>query len=68
MGYALYRGAIRRERPAFQPTLPLLTNLNYFYPVAGARRQPPKSRWSGFCAGAAGNSSTEYGYTKIRTM
>ena len=62
MGYALYRGAIRRERPAFQPALPLLTNLNHFYPVAGARRQPPKSRWSGFCAGAAGNSSTEYGY------
>ena len=43
------------------------TNLNRFYPVAGARRKPTKSRSMGCCAGAAGNSSTEYGYTKICT-
>ena len=43
------------------------TNLNHFYPVAGARRKPTKSSSMGFCAGAAGNSSTEYGYTKICT-
>ena len=26
------------------------TNLNHFYPVAGERRQPPKSRSTGFCS------------------
>ena len=36
MDYALYRGAIRRERPAFQTALRPSTNLNHFYPVAGA--------------------------------
>ena len=36
----------------------------HFYPVAGARRQPTKSRWSGFCAGAAGMRSTANGYTQ----
>ena len=64
MGYALYRGAIRRERPAFHPTLRSFTNLNHFYPVAGERRQPSKSRLTGFCSGAAGIRSTEYGYTQ----
>ena len=68
MGYALYRGAIRRKRPAFHPTLRSFTNLNHFYPVAGERRQPPKSRWTGFCSGAAGNNSTEYGYIRISTI
>ena len=70
-GFALYRGAIRMERHAFQLSLRPSTNLNHFYPVAGARQggkpPPSKSRWTGFCAEAAGNSSTEYGYTKIRT-
>ncbi len=61
-GFHLFRGAIRRERPAFHPALRPQTNLNHFYPVAGARRKPTKSRSTGFCAGAAGNSSTEYGY------
>ena len=36
----------------------------HFYPVAGERRQPPKSRLTGFCSGAAGIRSTEYGYTQ----
>ena len=31
---ALCRGAIRRERPAFQPALRPSTNPNHFYPVA----------------------------------
>ena len=49
MGYAPYRGAIRRERPAFQPTFPLITNLNHFYPVAergGSRANPARRDWS----------------------
>ena len=46
--YALYRGAIRRGRPANQPALRPFTNLNHFYPVAGA----------------AGIRSTANGYTK----
>ena len=54
------------------PPLPIHQLTSYhFYPVAGARQggkpPPSKSRWTGFCAEAAGNSSTEYGYTKIRT-
>ena len=65
--FALYRGAIRRERPANQPAFRSSTNLNHFYPVAGARRKPSKSRSTGFCAGAAGIRSTVYGYTKICT-
>ena len=44
-----------------------LTNLNHFYPVAGARRKPTKSRSTGFCAEAAGILSTEYGYREIST-
>ena len=44
-----------------------LTNLNHFYPVAGARRKPTKSRSTGFCAGAAGIRNAKYGYTKICT-
>ena len=44
MGYAPYRGAIRRERPAFQPTFPLITNLNHFYPVA-KRVKTSAFRW-----------------------
>ena len=64
--YALCRGAIRRERPASRAALRPSTNLNHFYPVAGERRQPPKSRWSGFCSGAAGNRSTENGCTQNR--
>ena len=39
----------------------------HFYPVAGAKRKLTKFRLTEFCAGAAGNSSTEYGYTKIFT-
>ena len=35
-GYTPCRGAIRRERPANQPALRPFTNLNHFYPVAGA--------------------------------
>ena len=35
----------------------------HFYPVAGAKRKLTKFRLTEFCAGAAGNSSTEYGYT-----
>ena len=62
--YALYRGAIRRERPAGQPALRPFTNLNHFYPVAGARRKPSQSRWTGLGAGAAGIRNTEYGYTQ----
>ncbi len=34
MVYALYRGAIRRERPAFHPSFRSSTSLNHFYPVA----------------------------------
>ena len=48
MGYALYRGAIRRERPAFHPAFRSFTNLNHFYPVAGEKRQLSKSRSTGF--------------------
>ena len=55
------------EHPTCRSAFRSLTNLNHFYPVAGARRKPTKSRSMGFCAGAAGNSSTEYGYTKICT-
>ncbi len=59
------------ERPAFHPLFRPLTNLNHFYPVAGAKQgnklPPSQSRWTGLGAGAAGDSSTEYGYTKICT-
>ena len=51
MVYALYRSAIRRERPAFHPAFRPSTNLNHFYPVA-ERAQ----------ALAAGIRDTEYGY------
>ena len=64
MGYALYRGAIRRERPAFHPTLRSFTNLNHFYPVAErAAEAALPIPLDGIGRGAAGNSSTEYGYT-----
>ena len=33
-GFHLFRGAIRRERPAFYPLFRFSTNLNHFYPVA----------------------------------
>ena len=56
------------ERPAFHPLFRPLTNLNHFYPVAGAKRKLSQSRWTGLGAGAAGNSSTEYGYTRICTL
>ena len=50
----LYRGAIRRERSANQPAFRPFTNLNHFYPVAGARQggkpPPTKSRWTGLDA------------------
>ncbi len=49
------------ERHMGRSTFRSLTNLNHFYPVAGARRKPTKSRSTGFCAGAAGIRSTEYG-------
>ena len=68
--YALYRGAIRRERPACR-FAKSITNLNHFYPVAEARQggkpPPSKSRSTGFCAGAAGIRNTANGYTKIST-
>ncbi len=50
--FYLCRGAIRRERPAFQPALRPSTNLNHFYPVAemrqGNKLPPHKSRSTGF--------------------
>ena len=59
---ALCRGAIRRERPAFQlPSVHQLTSY-HFYPVAGARRKLSQSRWTGLGAGAAGIRSTANGY------
>ncbi len=42
------------------------TNLNFFYPVA-ERDDSRTHSAGGMRLGAAGNSSTEYGYTKIRT-
>ena len=50
--FYLCRGAIRRERPAFQPAFRPSTNLNHFYPVAemrqGNKLPPYKSRSTGF--------------------
>ena len=60
--FALYRGAIRRERPAFHPSFRTSTNLNHFYPVAGAKRKLTKSRSTGLGAGAAGIRNTANGY------
>ena len=66
MAYAPYRGAIRRERPAFQPALRPPTNFLPFLSGSGesASEQIPLV---GIWLGAAGNSSTEYGYTKTCT-
>ena len=58
---ALCRGAIRRERPAFHPSFRPSTNLNHFYPVAGAKRKLSQSRWTGLGAGAAGIHNTANG-------
>ena len=61
---ALFRGAIRRERPAFHPSFRPSTNLNHFYPVAGAKRKLSQSRWTGLGAGAAGIRSTNMATSK----
>ena len=52
------------ERPAFPPLSDHQLTFYHFYPVAGARRKPSQSRWTGLGAGAAGIRSTEYGYTQ----
>ena len=67
MGYALYRGAIRRERLAFHPTLRSFTNLNHFYPVAGERRQLSKFRWTGFGSEQPEIVARNMATSKIRT-
>ena len=65
MGGALCRGVIRRERPSCR-SAPSSTNLNRFYPVA-ERDDSRANSVNGIGLGAAGNSSTEYGYTKTCT-
>ena len=54
--------------PHSNPLFRFSTNLNHFYPVAGERRKPPKSRLTGFCSGAAGIRSTANGYTRVCTI
>ena len=65
-GFHLFRGAIRRERPAFYPLFRFSTNLNHFYPVA-ERAPSDKIPLVGILLVAAGIRSTEYGYTRICT-
>ena len=55
------------ERPVCRSAPDSNVTSYHFYPVAGARRKPSQSRWTGLGAGAAGIRSTEYGYTKICT-
>ena len=62
-GFHLFRGAIRRERPAFYPLFRFSTNLNHFYPVA-ERAPSDKIPLVGILLVAAGIRSTEYGYTQ----
>ena len=62
-GFALYRGVIRRERPAFHPSFCPPTNFLPFLSGSGEKRQavaqiPLDEIW----LGAAGIRSTEYGY------
>ena len=54
-----------RNDPCVVPPLST-TNLNRFYPVAERDGSRTHSA-GGMRLGAAGNSSTEYGYTKICT-
>ena len=65
--FYLCRGAIRRERPAFQPALRPSTNLNHFYPVAemrqGNKLPPYKSRSTGF-----GSQQPEFAVRQTATI
>ena len=64
--FALCRDAIRRERPHSNP-LPIHKLTSYhFYPVA-ERDDSRANSVDGIGLGAAGNSSTEYGYIRICT-
>ena len=65
--FALCRGAIRRERPHSNP-LPIHKLTSYhFYPVA-ERDDSRANSVDGIGLGAAGNSSTEYGYIRVCTI
>ena len=63
-----FQGRNPKGAPRIPSRLPLLTNLNHFYPVAGARQgnklPPSQSRLTGLGAGAAGIRSTANGYTR----
>ena len=66
-GYALYRGAIRRERPAFHPLLRFSTNFLPFLSGSGREATAAKIPLDGILLGAAGICSTANGYIRICT-